>query len=100
MATVNVNSEGPYDVGDRVIIEGEVIVEGSLTNLSNPEWIVRKPSEDLLDPAAVLANPSTGSYTGIIDLVDESGRWYYRLEGTGLVQGAGEAWFDVRPRRA
>lgn len=87
-----------YDVGDLVRVEGEFRnLAGALTDPTAVVCKYQDPSgnETTVTYPTSIVKVATGVY--YLDIsIDEAGTWYYRWNGTGDVQAAGEHEFTVR----
>lgn len=89
---------GSYQLGDRIYLQGTFTGEDDA--LADPTAIVCKvkdPSGNVTTYTYALAQitrVSLGVFRVSIDL-DESGTWYYRFVGTGLIVAADETEFFV-----
>ncbi len=83
-----------YDLGDVVILTAAFTVQGTPAAPDTVTIRIRAPSGAIttLFPGV----SSAGVYTDEF-VPSESGRHYYRVEGTGAAQAAEEASFIVRP---
>jgi len=79
-----------YEVGQRVRLSAAFSVDGSAVDPTLATFRVKTPS------GAVSSLPVTrdgvGAYHADVD-VTEAGTWYWRAEGTGAAQAAGESAF-------
>lgn len=88
---------GPYDVGDKVRLSAAFTDENEVA--TDPTTVTvryRKPDESTVVKVHVtdaeVVKDSTGNYH--IDIsVDAAGKWFYRWEGTGTLEAAGDASF-------
>ncbi len=87
---------GVYDIGDLVKLTSTFTnYLGQLSDPSNVVLKVHPPSGVVETPSVTHA--STGVYFYLYSLTDkESGKYFFRFEGTGGVQAAGESYFRVR----
>ncbi len=89
--------ENTYDEGAEVAIraafrdESEALVDPSLVVAR-----VRAPDGTVTLP--VVSRDSAGLYHADV-VADQYGTWYYRFEGSGTFQAAGESGFGVRRSR-
>ncbi len=93
-----------YDIGDLVRVSGIFTnTAGAATDPTAIKVSVRAPDGTLTTYTygtdAALKKETTGSYYLDIDAT-LAGFWFYRWFGTGAVQAADEAWFEVVNARA
>ncbi len=87
-----------YDIGDLVRVSGTFQVGGSDTDPTAVTIKHLDPSGNLTtwlyltDPEVI--RDAVGQFHADID-IDEAGQWWYRFEGTGAAQAAGEETFFV-----
>ncbi len=87
-----------YDKGDGVTLEATFTVGSVLTDPTTVTLKVKDPDGTITTytyTGGTVTKTSTGLYTKTIT-VSNDGAWYYRYEGTGAVQAAGEVMFKVR----
>jgi len=91
-----------YDVGDSVRISGSFTVLNVATDPTAVLMKVKKPGateSTVYDYGqAQVVKDSTGKFHVDI-IIDRSGRWYYRWEGTGACYAASEDSFMVRGQK-
>ena len=97
-----------YTKGERIRLEAGFSVNGEAADPSTITLRIRKASgtysysgddiEQEIDETASPSGPIAGSYQREVTL-DVSGEWFYRWEGTGLVETAEEKRLFVRPSR-
>jgi hypothetical protein len=92
-----------YDVGDLVRVTGTFTNAASVAQ--DPTAVLFKYKDPSGNKTTLTYNTdvsvvksATGVYYVDVD-VDEIGRWYYRWQGTGTGQSAGESYFDAQASR-
>ena len=88
-----------YDVGDLVRCDGVFTdADGGALDPDTVTFYVRTPgaitTSYQYSVDAEVVREEAGTYYVHVD-VDEPGRWYYRFEGDGDGQAAGETYFNV-----
>lgn len=100
--TAPVNS---YDIGDGIVLEADFSQEGEAVPPTSVTCVVRAPRSD---PATVatthvgtvtLDDGTTAERYKADFIPDTHGDHYYRFEGDGIVQAAGEQRFYVKPSK-
>ena len=91
-----------YDIGDLVRLSATFTsTAGALADPTKVTFVVNDPSGNSSTTTSAstgVVHPSTGLYTLDVD-VDEAGVWQYRVNSTGVVTTAGEAYFRARHSR-
>lgn len=82
-----------YDIGDLVRVSAAFTDVNSAASDTTVALKVLDPAGTTTTPTVV--HDSTGAYHYDIS-VNAMGTWYYRFEGTGVVQAASEGLFRVR----
>lgn len=98
MATVTIYT---YDVGDKIRCSVRFATIAGVD--TDPTTIVFRwldpsgnaSSETFGAPGASIVQDAVGHYHRDVS-IDEEGEWFYRWEGTGVIQGAGEKSFLIR----
>ena len=98
MATVTTYT---YDVGDKIRCSVRFATIAGVD--TDPTAVVFKwldpsgnaASDTYGDPGSLVVRDSAGNYHRDVS-IDEEGQWFYRWEGTGAIQGAGEKSFLIR----
>jgi hypothetical protein len=90
-------NNGPYDIGDAVELAADFTdLDGTPADPTEVLLLIRAPDDTVATiEQADLANPSTGEWTYLL-LIDQSGWYRYRFEGSGAVTAAEEKRFRVR----
>jgi hypothetical protein len=96
---------GNPDVGATVVSAPFTTIDGTPTNPTAVTLIVLKPDGTTLLYAwpssgfdGTLANESAGRFYAEI-LIDQSGKWQWRIQGTGAVTAAAEGSLRVQRQR-
>jgi hypothetical protein len=90
-----------YDVGDKIRCSVHfATVDGVNTDPTTItfKWLDpsgNEASDTFGDPGSLVVNTAVGYYHRDVS-IDEEGQWFYRWEGTGVIQGAGEKSFLIR----
>ena len=87
-----------YDLGDVVVLSAAFTVGGAGTDPTSVVCRVKQPDGVVETPTVVPGTPNDGLYTAAFT-PDQEGHHYYRWEGTGAAQSAGEGEFVVRVSR-
>lgn len=95
---MTITSSAEINIGSRAAVTAKFKDEaGDDANPTTVTIRVKKPDGTVVVKTnQELDNPGLGHWVGRFD-VDQAGRWYYRVEGTGNVQAADEASFIVPP---
>ena len=88
-----------YIIGDRIRIVVNIFIEGAKTDPTELYFYVRTSKKDLLTykfgVGIFITKQEVGSY--YVDYEpDEPGRYFYRWEAKGDVQGSQESGFEIR----
>jgi len=98
MATVTVYT---YDVGDMIRCSVRfATIAGVNTDPTVVTFRWLDPSGNAASdvfgtPGSLVVQDAVGLYHRDVS-IDEEGQWFYRWEGTGVIQGAGEKSFLIR----
>jgi hypothetical protein len=87
-----------YDKGDLVRVKATFTVNAVLTDPTTITLKVKDPEGTVTTytyAGGAVSKTSTGLYYKDVSVTND-GMWYYRFEGTGTVQSAGESSFRVR----
>ena len=87
-----------YDKGDLIRVQGTFKVNSVLTDPTTVTLKVKDPDSTITTytyAGGTITKSSTGIYYKDVS-VSNDGAWYYRFEGTGACQAAGEKTFLVR----
>jgi hypothetical protein len=84
-----------YDVGDAPTLEGDFAINGVPFDPASVVCRIRKPGASSSFTVAT-THPGVGRFAATV-VVDKAGDWYYRFEGSGGLEAAGERRFHVRP---
>lgn len=82
-----------YDIGDAITLSGDFTLSGTATAPTAVVLRLKHPNGSAGTVAA--SATATGSYSGTVT-AGTAGAHFYRFEGTGTVQAAGERRFEVR----
>ena len=86
-----------YDIGDLVRISGAFTVASAATDPTTVTLKVKDPVNTTTSYTYALAEvtkDSTGNYHKDLSAT-KAGTWYYRWEGTGTCETAGESYYEV-----
>ena len=86
-------TDNTYDIGDLVRVSAVFTNAAGSASDTTVALKLMKPDGTTSTPTPT--HDSTGNYHYDVS-VDQAGKWYYRYEGTGVVQTASEGSFLVR----
>ena len=91
---------GRVDIGDEAVFTATFRdADHELVNPTTVTFKIARPTleSSISSPNAAISNPSVGvwKYTYLIPN-DTPGTWYVRIVGTGALNSAGEASFEVK----
>lgn len=92
------NAINVYDKGDSVRLKGVFTVNSVFVNPTTITLKVKDPDNTISTytyAGGQLTQLSTGTFYRDVTVTND-GEWYYRFEGTGACQAAGENQFRVR----
>jgi|WetSurSiteA1Bulk_404760.scaffolds.fasta_scaffold10343_2 hypothetical protein len=90
-----------YDVGDSVRISGSFAVLGTATDPTTVALKIKPPTGSIVAydySQAEITRSALGKFYKDV-IVDQSGKYYYRWEGTGQCTAAEEGSFLVRSQK-